>query len=433
MSVATTTAIGLGVGLAGAAGSVASGVIGAGAAKSAANTQAGAAEYAANLQNEQAKNALDFQKQQYQTGQQNLQPWLQTGTGALSNLSTLMGINPQSPSAYPAGGTPAIPNSVTAGAPQQFNGAPATNTVSAPGINRPLSTTARVGPNGQPAGPTSPLASGPGQVPPLQTGPAAPMRGGIPPRTGGPTSQLGNGGVLNPTGGQQIPLSQLSGSPASTTMPQGQPGIDPATGFQTGTGGGPGSLNQGWNQEFQAPTAAQAAATPGYQFQLNQGLQALQNSAAAKGGLLSGNTAQALEQYGQGLASTNYQQTYNNALGSYQNAYNQFQQNQANQFNRLSALSGTGQVAAGQLNSQGQAAATNVGNISLTSGQQIGNDIQNAGAATASGYVGQANSLGGAIGGATNSIGQGLLLSQLLNKPKSTANTGDGSWNPFNS
>src|ERR1022692_84566 len=48
---------------------------------------------------------------------------------------------------------------------------------------------------------------------------------------------------------------------------------------------------------FTSPTAAEAQATPGYQFQLQQGQQALQRSAAAKGGLLSGGTAKALDQY----------------------------------------------------------------------------------------------------------------------------------------
>lgn len=55
--------------------------------------------------------------------------------------------------------------------------------------------------------------------------------------------------------------------------------------------------------------------TPGYQFQLAQGTGALQNSAAAAGGLLNGNTGQALQQYGQGLANTTYQQYVNNLQG----------------------------------------------------------------------------------------------------------------------
>src|SRR5277367_5432002 len=108
-----------------------------------------------------------------------------------------------------------------------------------------------------------------------------------------------------------------------------------------------GSPGGGWNQSFQAPTAAQAAATPGYQFQLQQGAQALDNSAASRGGLLTSGTAKQQQEFGQGLASTNYQQTYNNALTQYQQSYNEYQQNQANQFNRQASIAGLGQTAAG--------------------------------------------------------------------------------------
>ena len=177
-----------------------------------------------------------------------------------------------------------------------------------------------------------------------------------------------------------------------------------------------------WTQQFQAPTADQAAQTPGYQFQLQQGNQAIQNSAAASGGLLSGNTLTAMDQYSQGLASTNYQQVYNNALQQYQQSYNIFQGNQTNEFNRLASLSGVGQQAATTLGSQGQAAASNIANINATSGQQIGQSLQNAGAATASGYAGIANSLSGGISG----LGQYALLNQLLSG-QNTGNYGYGS------
>lgn len=407
----------------GAAGSVASGVIGANAAGNAASTQANSANYAAQLQSQEAQNALNFQEQQYNQGQQNLQPWLQTGTGALSQLASLEGISPQSPSAY------AAPQTANAPVPSVNTGTPGRPTAPAIG-NGPQNTIARANFNGQQPPSVGPLTSGsniagvnPNGTPatPGSTSTPSVQNPGGPTNTvasangfrGGPTSPLSNGGVLNPNGGQQPgqPISTLSGSPASATVPSG---IDPATGFQTGASNAPGSLAQGWNQEFQAPTAAQAAQTPGYQFQLQQGEQALQNSAAAKGGLLSGNTAQALDQFGQGLASSNYQQTYNNALNQYQTAYNQFQQNQQNQFNRLGSLAGVGQTAAGQLNSAGQQAASNIGNISQTAGAQIGQSAQNAGAATASGYVGQANALGGALSGSAGSIQQGLLLNSLL-------------------
>jgi hypothetical protein len=165
-----------------------------------------------------------------------------------------------------------------------------------------------------------------------------------------------------------------------------------------------------WTGQFQAPTAAQAAATPGEQFELQQGSQALDNSAAARGGLLTSGTAKQQQEFGQGLASTNYQQAYNNALQQYQQSYNEFQQNQSNQFNRQASIAGLGQTAAGQLGSEGQAAAGNVANIDLTGGAQQGQQINNAAAATASGFVGAGNAASGALG----NLGQYALLSSLL-------------------
>ena len=176
--------------------------------------------------------------------------------------------------------------------------------------------------------------------------------------------------------------------------------------LQTGNGG----LLEPWNNEFVAPTAAEAAQTPGYEFTLGQGEQALQNSAAASGGLLSGGTAKGIADYAEGLADTTYQQTYQNALQQYETAYNQFQNNQTNTYNRLSGVSGAGQTAATNLNQEGQAAANNVSSTYLTTGAQQGQDIQNAAAATASGYAGASNAASGAI---TN-IGQLLTLQQLL-------------------
>jgi hypothetical protein len=157
-----------------------------------------------------------------------------------------------------------------------------------------------------------------------------------------------------------------------------------------------GSLSQPWTGTFTAPTAAQAAATPGYQFTLQQGQNAIQNSAAAQGNLLSGGTEAALDQYSQGLASTNYQQSFNNALSQYGTAYNTFENNQANQFNRLASVAGLGQTTAAQLGTEGQQAASNTANIDLTTGAQQGQDLVNAASSRASGYNAIGNSIGGA-------------------------------------
>ena len=162
-----------------------------------------------------------------------------------------------------------------------------------------------------------------------------------------------------------------------------------------------GSPGGGWNQSFQAPTAAQAAATPGYQFQLQQGQQALQNSAAARGGLLSGGTAKALDQYSQGLASTDYQQTYNNAFQNYQQQYQQYQ----NQVGNLQNLSGLGQSATQNLTNLSQAGAQNQGALDYNFAGQQNQAITNYGNAKASGYVGQANAWGNSINQIGNAVG----------------------------
>lgn len=160
---------------------------------------------------------------------------------------------------------------------------------------------------------------------------------------------------------------------------------------------------------FQAPTAEQASQTPGYQFQLAEGQKALERSAAAKGNLLTGGTAKALDRYSQDYAAGNYQNTYNNAFNAYQQGYNQFQNSLTNQYNRLAGLAGTGQQAAGTLAQAGQQAASNTGNIYLQTGQNIGQNIQQAGAATASGYVGVGNAVNGGIE-------NGVFLNELLKK-----------------
>lgn len=69
--------------------------------------------------------------------------------------------------------------------------------------------------------------------------------------------------------------------------------------------------------DFQAPSYTEAANDPGYQFRLQQGTQALQNSAAARGTLNDSGTLKALTDYGQGAASQEYQNVWNRALGGY--------------------------------------------------------------------------------------------------------------------
>jgi hypothetical protein len=180
-----------------------------------------------------------------------------------------------------------------------------------------------------------------------------------------------------------------------------------------------------WTQQFTAPTAEQAAQTPGYQFQLQQGEQALQNSAAARGGLLSGQTLGDLNNYAQGVASTNYQNVFNNAQSQYQSAYNTFQNNQNNTYNRLMGLSNTGQNAANTMGSLAQMGAQNAGNITSSAGGDIASLYNAQGAARAGGTIGTANAYGSIIPGITNSLQNMMLMKNLI--PSSSSSGGYGS------
>ena len=70
------------------------------------------------------------------------------------------------------------------------------------------------------------------------------------------------------------------------------------------------------NTLLQNPSSVKS--TPGYQFAYNQGLEAVNRTAAAKGQLGSGNRLYDLTKFGQGLAS----QTYNNTVSQLTNLLN---------------------------------------------------------------------------------------------------------------
>lgn len=155
----------------------------------------------------------------------------------------------------------------------------------------------------------------------------------------------------------------------------------------------------GSNAAFQAPTAEQARATPGYQFSQAEGSKAIERGQAAAGGAFSGGTLKALDQYNTGLADNTYQQTFQNAMSGYQANL----QNQAQQYGQLFAPAQLGENAVSSINNTGTQVAQNVGNLMTQQGN-----------AQAAGTVGSANSLIGGLTGATNSISQGLTLGKLL-------------------
>jgi hypothetical protein len=122
---------------------------------------------------------------------------------------------------------------------------------------------------------------------------------------------------------------------------------------------------------------------PGYQFALDQGIQALDRSAAGKGLYGSGSNAMALQQFGQGLANQEY----------------------GNWLNALAGLGNTGLTAAsGQTQRQGQLAGIDTGLGNAIGGIYSGLG-QNAGKAISEGQIADA---------ASNAQGTGNFFSALL-------------------
>lgn len=123
-----------------------------------------------------------------------------------------------------------------------------------------------------------------------------------------------------------------------------------------------------FNRDF---TLADFQKDPGYDFRMGEGTKAVEASAAARGGLLSGRAAKELERFGQDYAS-----------GEYSNAYNRFNNDRTTRFNRLATLAGVGQTATNTGIAAGQNSANNIADLT----------VQRANA-QAAGRVGQANAL----------------------------------------
>jgi len=116
--------------------------------------------------------------------------------------------------------------------------------------------------------------------------------------------------------------------------------------------------------------------SPGYDFRKSEGEKSIERSAAARGGILSGATAKALQRYGQDYATNDYQ----NFLSNYYQSLTPYQ-----------SLAGIGQTTASQNASQGNQVASS-----------IGQNITNAGNAEAAGYINTANAYTGAINSGVN-------------------------------
>ena len=179
----------------------------------------------------------------------------------------------------------------------------------------------------------------------------------------------------------------------------------------------------------------QFQADPGYSFRMDEGMKALERSAAARGGLLSGGMMKGIQRFGQGLASDEYT-----------NAFNRYQVERNARLNPLQSLAGMGQTSAGQIGQAGQAMTSGIGqagqamtsgigqagqslasgmtginqnmannltNINQNAASNAANTVSNTAQARASGYVGQANALTSALNTGLNYYQSQQLMNML--------------------
>jgi hypothetical protein len=142
---------------------------------------------------------------------------------------------------------------------------------------------------------------------------------------------------------------------------------------------------------------------PGYQFQREQGQNALDRKAAAGGGFYSGAALQDASRLNQGLASTAFD-------SAYQRQFNEFQTNRANTLNPLQSLSGAGQTA-----------ATTAGQLGVNGANVLAGLITSNGNAQGAAQIAQGNALASGINNGLSAWQRSQYLDRLTQTPQPTS------------
>lgn len=430
-----------------------SSLVGGGLGLLGANQQADASKQAAQTQAGASQQGIDLQRQMYLSNLALNAPWRASGQAALTRMNQLMGLSPaimssadlnnlgQFASKSPSANLPMIPTPnglVPMGTPQGV-GEPLAGYTPPPGIrtnppgSSPLppnaiqhianffkggsSQLSKVGAytkwlrdNNLPMGtdPKNYGHTGTGPLPNLGLNTAKPFDLGDPQLAAlkaarGQSTGMGADIVGDRSGKQSSTLGSLSSMEGQMggSVPGAFDEQQQLTALRQTEAQNPSDFGM-LNRSFQyVPNQ-----DPSYQFRLQQGMDALQKSAAAKGGFFSGQTGKDLTEYSQGLASQEYQ-----------NAYARQRAEEEAMYNRLAGLAGTGQTA-----------ATQAGNWGMQSTQDIASMLGNIGQAQAGGQLGSAQAwnsgmqnLGNQL---TSGIGQYLNYNMFNNK-----NGGGSNWN----
>ena len=174
-----------------------------------------------------------------------------------------------------------------------------------------------------------------------------------------------------------------------------QTGITAQNQLKTLLGLGGDTTAAGYGSAARAFAPSDLVMDPSYAFRLKQGVDALDASAAARGGFFSGNAGRALVNYGQNLGSEEYN-----------NAFNRYNTNRTNMLAPLQSLAGQGQTASTTMsNAAGNNAAAGSGTLS-NYGTNAANLAVNAGNAVGTGYINQSNAWNSALNNIGSAAGQ---------------------------
>lgn len=334
--------------------------------------QAKAATQAGQIQADASKYAADLAQKQYEQSRQDQKPWLDAGRGALGGLQQMLANNSAAGTKYPSGGG--------GGAPTQS--APAQSVTSGGGGN---SSVANKG-----------------------------------------AAWLGGGGLVSNVINSLVDKGGNSGGTQNGSQLTQQPSAGAGAGAGAGAAepmvsDGSGVFTDKWGQRLDdAYTNGKLTGgldpnnfetDPSYQFRKKEGMDGIQSSAAASGGLLSGAALKALTGYNSDLASQEYgnawqrdqaqkEREWGVLNGGRTQDYNIFQSENSRKFNQMASVAGTGQTT-----------ATNLGSLGAANAQTVGDGAINASNARANGLVGAANAK---ANGFRNLIGVGTGLLGLI-------------------
>lgn len=340
-------------------------------------TGAKAAEKAGNLQADSSKYAADLAQKQYEQTRQDQMPWLNMGNAALQQLGAFTGVSPQA----------------SGGQQQQAL--------------------------------TQTQQQIPAQPQPQQQAQNSQLSGG---HTNSLTADLIKRGVINTgplnkffTGGwnkDKVTANTSSPNIANTAEPAPAPTPNAAQSTDNQQGAATGGMPQyedKWGDRMESAYVDgkltggldpnNFETDPSYQFRKQQGMDGIESSAAAAGGLLSGAALKSLNRYNSDLASQEYgnawsrdqaekNNLYNTLSGNRSQDYNLWSGERTRQYNELANLAGVGQQTATQLGQFGAQNAATQGNLAI-----------NGANAQANGLIGAASSK---TQGINNLIGLGM-------------------------